>query len=127
MTTPPLGRAKPNARNASPLKLAERDVTRTCREYLQLRGWRPIRINAGPFGSNGMPDYVFLHYAKRLILWIEFKAPNGRLGPKQVEWIEGERARGATVLIVRDYDDFCLWYERTYGVEGQQRLEGLHA
>jgi len=115
------------ARNTKPLKLVERDITRTCREYLQLRGWRPIRINAGPFGSNGMPDYVFLHYQRNLILWVEFKAPNGRLGPKQVEWIEGERARGATVLIVRDYLALVEWYEKTFGVEGQQRLEGLHA
>lgn len=124
MTALPLGR-KPNARNASPLKLAERDVTRTCREYLQLRGWRPIRINAGPFGSNGMPDYVFLHYQRNLILWVEFKAPNGRLGPKQEEWIAGERQRGAQVIVVRDYLALVEWYEKTFGVEGQQRLAGL--
>lgn len=106
----------------SPAKLKERDVTRTVRDYLELRGWRPVRINAGPFGTNGMPDYCFLHYRRSLILWIEFKGPSGTLGPKQKAWIDGERVRGARVAVVRDYDVFREWYEGEYGAEGQMRL-----
>lgn len=97
-------------------------VTRTVRDYLELRGWRPVRINAGPFGSNGMPDYCFLHYQRSLIMWIEFKSPTGRLGPKQERWIANERARGARVVVVRQYEAFRDWYEGEYGAEGQMRL-----
>ncbi|MEN6533171.1 MAG: VRR-NUC domain-containing protein [Bryobacteraceae bacterium] len=102
--------------------LKERDITRTVRDYLELRGWRPVRINAGPFGANGMPDYLFLHYQRNLCFWVEMKSPNGRLGPKQQSWIEAERRRGATVVVCRDIDSFFAWYEERFGKEGQMRL-----
>lgn len=114
---------KPNARNASPAKLAERDITRTVRDYLELRGWRPVRINAGPFGKAGMPDFLWLHYQRRLMFWTEMKAPGGRLGPLQQEWIEAERKRGGLVLVVADVNAFISFYEDRFGKEGQGRFE----
>ena len=117
MTSTPLRKPKPP-------KLAERDITRTVREYLELRGWRPVRINAGPFGTNGMPDYCFLHYRRHLAMWIEFKAPKGSLSDKQSAWIAAERERGALVLVVRDIDAFIEWYDERFGAEGQSRLFG---
>lgn len=107
--------------------LREHHISQTVREYLELRGWRPIRINAGPFGKAGMPDFLFLHYRRGLHLWIEFKGPRGRLGKHQAQWIEQEQARGARVEIVNDIDAFFKWYEQTYGVEGQMRLDGGEA
>lgn len=112
----------PTRGKRKPPKLEEKDTTRTVREYLQLRGWRPVRINAGPFGANGMPDYLFLHYRRRLSMWIEFKAPKGALSDKQAAWITQERAAGALVLVVRDIDEFFGWYEKFFGVEGQTRM-----
>ncbi|MEN6533811.1 MAG: hypothetical protein ABFD89_09130 [Bryobacteraceae bacterium] len=114
---PPQKRKPPSA-----LKVAERDVTRTCREYLELRGWSPVRINAGPFGKSGMPDFLFLHYRRSLAFWIEFKAPGRKPAKSQAEWIEAERRKGATVLVVDNIDDFMAWYETQMGVEGQTRL-----
>ena len=118
-----MSNARPNARHASPAKLAERDITRTVRDYLELRGWRPVRINAGPFGKAGMPDFLWLHYKRGLHFWTEFKAPTGRVGPLQAEWIEAERKRGATVLVVGDVDAFISFYEERFGKEGQGRFE----
>jgi len=115
---------KPNARNASPAKLLERDITRTVRDYLELRGWRAVRINAGPFGKAGMPDFLWIHYQRRLMFWTEMKAPGGRLGPLQSQWIEDERKRGALVLVVGDVTAFINFYEKTFGVGGQLRLGG---
>lgn len=109
-------------RRRKPPQLQEKDTTRTVREYLQLRGWRPVRINAGPFGANGMPDYLFVHYQRRLHMWIEFKAPKGTLSDKQAAWIEHERTKGALVLVVRDIDAFFGWYEKHFGQEGQARM-----
>ena len=102
--------------------MKEADITRTVRQYLEYRGWRAVRINAGPFGKRGLPDFCFLHYSRRLIVWIEFKGPGGRLSPEQSAWIEEERRHGATVLVVKDIDAFVAWYERNFGVEGQLRL-----
>lgn len=113
---------KPNDRNTKPLKIAERDITRTCREYLELRGWRPVRINAGAFGKSGMPDFLFVHYRRGTCFWCEFKRPGGRLGPKQVEWIAAEKQRGALVIVCDGYDGLVRWYEEQFGVEGQLRL-----
>lgn len=106
-----------------PMRILERDITKTVRQYLEWRGWRSVRINAGPFGKSGMPDFLFLHYERRLAVWIEFKAPRGRLSVEQTAWIEEERRRGAICLVVRDIDEFIGWYERSMGEEGQLRLK----
>ena len=112
------------SRVKTPFQCAERDVTRCVREYLELRHWRPVRINAGAFGKAGMPDYLFLRYRAPMdFFWVEFKAPGGRLGPLQQEWIELERRRwGARVYVVNDIHDFIRLYEAEYGREGQLRL-----
>jgi hypothetical protein len=107
---------------ASPAKLAERDITRTVKEFMELHGWRPVRINAGPFGKSGMPDFLFLHYGNRWILWVEFKAPGRSPASHQRAWIDAERKRGAAVVVVDDIDEFIAWYERQYGRAIQPRL-----
>ena len=116
---------KPNSRNASPARLKEKDITRTVRDYLQLRGWRPVRINAGPFGKAGMPDFLMLRYGAHLqAFWLEVKSSTGRLSQVQALWIDEERRRGATVIVCGDVDRFIEWYEASYGHEGQLRLGG---
>ena len=114
-----------NARNTRPIKLTEKDVTRVCKDYLELRQWHMVRINAGPFGAPGQPDYFAVRYRKPAdVIWVEFKGGNGRIGPKQKLWIEAERLRGATVWVVSDISELIDLYEDRYGVEGQLRLEG---
>lgn len=108
----------------------EQIVTRQCRDYLLHRGWRAIRFQrtvvSGQFqsGEPGMPDYLFVRYAHQdrprprvfsLLLWIEFKGPRGRLGPKQEEWIARERLRGALVWVVDDFEWMVEQYEATFG------------
>lgn len=107
---------------ASALKLGERDVTRTCRQYLELRGWHAIRINAGPFGKNGMPDYVFLHYARPAILFVEFKKPGGHPSRAQAQVHAEIRRRGGTVWVIDSYEALAGAYEPVFGREGQGRL-----
>ena len=115
-------------RKPSRAKELERDVTKQVKKYLELRGWRGVRFQRTvansqfSSGEPGQADFIFLHYAHRLMLWIEFKSPTGHLGPKQVEWIERERLRGAIVEVVNDADAFKDWYEANYGISGQMRL-----
>lgn len=108
------------------VKIKERDVTKTVRDYMEYRGWRGVRINAGPFGKRGQPDFLFLRYVagslKAAAVWVEFKSPKGRLSPEQTAWIDEERRRGATCIVVRDFDEFVDWYARNVGEEGQMRL-----
>lgn len=123
-------------RPVSQNKILEKQVTSDVKKYLMLRGWRPIRFQRtvvmGAFqaGEPGQADYLFVRYdteplhppgAGRL-LWCEMKAPSGHLGPKQVEWIEREKGRGALVLVVDDFDEFVRYYEKAFGVSGQLRL-----
>jgi len=104
-----------------PPKLLEREVTGQIREFMKLKGWRPVRMQRtvmpGQFqtGEPGIPDFVFLWYIKRGIaacLWVELKRPGGKLREKQVEWIGREQKRGAEVWVVEDFDTF---HQRYYG------------
>ncbi len=101
----------------------EARVTREVKAFLRRRGWRAIRMQRmalpGQFSSGepGIPDYLFLRYGERgvaVALWIEFKAPGHRLGPKQIEWRARERDRGAEVAVVDDPAFFMGWYERQF-------------
>lgn len=86
------------------------------------------------FGEIGMPDYLFLRYTFPrwglndhfdtirlpdvevhnrsciLHLWIEFKAPSGKLASHQLRWHQSEGNRGAVVLTVHSFDGFREWY-----------------
>jgi hypothetical protein len=111
--------------HAFTLKLREKDVTRQVCDYLGFRGWRPIRMQRtvlpGSFqtGEPGQADYLFLRYlpggkpGSTVALWIEFKAPNGRLRKGQAEWHARERLRGGPVWVVDSFEDF----EEAYDLE----------
>lgn len=75
---------------SKPAKLLEREVTGQIRDFLKLRGWRPIRMQRtvvpGQFqsGEPGMADYQFVRYLGEnglcqrwpglaLVVWIEMK------------------------------------------------------
>lgn len=107
---------------ATALKVAEKHVTRVCREYLELRGWSAVRLNAGAFTRPGLPDYIFLDYQRPAILWIEFKAPGGRPSRVQLEVHAEIRRRGGMVWLIDSYEALVDAYEAAFGVEGQGRL-----
>jgi hypothetical protein len=118
-------------------KELEREVTKKVKQYLELRGWRGVRMQrtvvSGSFqaGEPGEADMLFVRYRANGnvprtghdMIWIEFKSPTGHLGPKQIEWIERERKRGAMVEVVDDPEAFRLFYEKTFGISGQMTLK----
>jgi hypothetical protein len=71
-------------------------------------------------GEPGQADYLFLRYltgekpGSTLALWIEFKAPNGRLRKGQPEWHARERLRGGLVWVVDSFEDFEESYRREF-------------
>lgn len=122
------------------LKLREKDIARTCCDYLRLDGWRilncePVsRLEWGKgFGEKGMADTLAIRYwcdseilrrvglrneldrVRTEVLWIEWKRSTGRAAPHQKTWHEAERARGALTLIAGEdfeasIEGFVSWY-----------------
>jgi hypothetical protein len=107
--------------------LLEKDVTRQVVDYLAFRGWRAIRMQRtvlpGSFqtGEPGQADYLFLRYmpggkpGETMALWVEFKAPGGRLRNGQAEWHAREQLRGGIVWVVDSFEDFEESYDREFG------------
>jgi hypothetical protein len=97
-----------------------------CCQLLREDNWRILKTNpvssrarAKGFGELGMPDVLALRYRKESVLcevlWIEWKAPGGRVRKHQTEWHIRERARGAvTVIAGMDFpasiEGFRAWY-----------------
>lgn len=110
-------------------KILEKHVQDGVTALLELDGWRALRTDpvsdryrGKGFGELGMPDHLYLRYlcsSKQAIvsdqalcelLWIEFKAPSKKARDHQLQWHAAERARGALVIIVDDFDKFRQWY-----------------
>lgn len=115
-----------SARSTS-LPILEKDIEKTCTEFLELDGWRSLKteqnyneIKRKVVGEKGMADRLFLRYGKYApeikacfatggcacaeVLWVEFKRQknNGKAttaGFKQQEWHKAERARGALTVV----------------------------
>ena len=123
--------------------LKEKDVAKQVTDYLEYRGWRRVRMNSGMstnmmtggivrFGEKGMADLLFLRYFPKqqpyaLVLWVETKAPKGKLRPEQTLWQTGERARGGLCVTVYHFETFALWYDETLGaihVSGDADIPG---
>jgi hypothetical protein len=121
--------------NAAVLARMEASIERACTDLLELDGWRALktdpvsRVEWGKgFGEKGMADYVYIRYGNfrsephyfqqhvlSEVLWIEWKAPKGRVAAHQRKWHAAERAWGALTLIAgvdfpASIEGFMAWY-----------------
>lgn len=91
----------------------ESDIQAECVKLMQEDGWRALRTDpvsdksrGKGFGELGMADYLFMRplkarfaaFADAEVIWIEWKACNGKVASHQTDWHTKERARG-----------FCTW------------------
>jgi hypothetical protein len=97
-----------------------------CCKLLTEDGWRILKTDpvsdrgrGKGFGEPGMADTLCLRYGRQgapcEVLWIEWKAPGGRVRKHQHAWHLAERARGAlTVVAGLDFPasvkGFWSWY-----------------
>jgi hypothetical protein len=123
--------------------LSESHITQQVRDYMELHGWRPVRMQRtivpGQFSTcePGTADFLFIYYleggapGRSLCLWVELKRPKARMRCRCLEnlgtrkrctacdqkaWRERERERGAIVWTdVVDIQTFIEAYERTFG------------
>jgi hypothetical protein len=115
----------------------EAKASKAFKAFMTKRGWRVIRnqrsIDARlgfSTGEPGMPDFQCLRYLQNgvtVVLWVEMKAPKGRLSPKQKDWILRERSRGGLVMVVDDMDRFAAWYDSTFAWLATAKTQSTHA
>lgn len=121
------------------MKLKETDIARACTDFLALDGWRPIKMEpvsnrawGKGTGEKGQPDYLYIRYgagASAEVLWIEWKAPRGKVAPHQRDWHTLERKRGATVWVATEQfepniDAFMGFYRRSGMARRRPKLQG---
>lgn len=96
-----------------------------CCKLLEEDGWRVLKTDpvsdrgrGKGFGEPGMADTLCLRYGRTPaceVLWVEWKAPGGRVRKHQTAWHTSERARGAMTAIAgvdfpASVKGFRSWY-----------------
>lgn len=140
-------------RKPSAPKLRERDIAGAIVGFLELDGWRPIKMEpisrrewGKGTGEVGQADYLFVRYlanpcstrgcsgenctveakSRAQAMWLEMKRPDGKVSDKQREWHVLERARGALTLIAgEDFGADVDSFIAWYRQSGLLRRKGL--
>lgn len=84
-------------------RLTEGQIQKRCVEWAKRNGWK-ARKYVTP-GNNGAPDYLFRR-PYGICVWVEFKAPGGRLSANQELEIADMRKDGFTVYVCDSFDSF---------------------
>jgi hypothetical protein len=103
-----------------------------CCKLLEEDGWRILKTDpvsdrgrGKGFGEAGMADSLAIRYGRQPaaeILWIEWKAPGGRVKKHQTSWHARERARGAMTAIAGvDFPASVQGFKAWYAASGLQR------
>jgi hypothetical protein len=83
------------------LRMSEDDLQSRVMEYAKLRGWmcvhhRPARLGdrwvTAVQGDVGCPDLILARGG--VVLLVELKSAQGKLGPGQAEWLDAADAHG---------------------------------
>ena len=129
------GEPEPAALPGKPAEDApESLIEAECCRLLAQDGWRTLKTDpvsdrrrGKGFGELGMADTLALRYGKQgtacEVLWLEWKAPGGRLRKHQVEWHTKERARGALTAIAGvDFPASVKGFRSWYSASGLARV-----
>lgn len=90
-------------------KTPENEIKAGIRKTLKFHGWF---VQSNPQGMGcvkGRPDLEALK--RGICIWIEAKAPNGRLSEMQQKYIQQLREAGAVVFVVNDVGRFLCELE----------------
>lgn len=131
-------------RKKKPPKLSEAHIERTCTQILAWDGWRSFKMEENfserkqkRTGEKGMADRLYIRYewpgerkaidiptsaACCELLWIEWKALDGRPSAMQWNWHQTERRAGALTLIAgEDFRATIEGFREWYAQSGLQR------
>jgi hypothetical protein len=84
--------------------LTEGQIQKRCVGWAKRNGWK-ARKYVSP-GNSGVPDYLFRR-RWGICVWVEFKAPGGKLSAIQEIEIADMREDGFIVYVCDNFDDFC--------------------
>jgi len=97
--------------------IKEKDIIKSCMQYLLLKGYEVIRNNSGAFvvaengkkrlirfGSPGSPDLIACSPDGRFVA-IECKSKRGKLTDFQRNYLNRIAARGGIALVVRSVEE----------------------
>ncbi len=131
------------ARKAAAPRLSERQIQDTCLEWLLHDGWlRQIHTDLRHLRGMGVqelgiPDDCVIRYycptsgrqnhgGVAQVIWIEWKARDGKVGDKQREWHQLERARGGLVWVAKqDFEPTIEGFQEHYRKSGLLQRSGL--
>lgn len=136
---PDCPKRKAAAKPAKPPRVSEASLQATCADWLALDGWlRRIKtdlrhLRGMGVQEPGIPDDCFIRYAPlnpfpgtAQVLWIEWKARDGVIGQKQIEWHTLERARGGLVWVAKqDFEPTVDGFQDHYRESGLLDRVGL--
>ncbi len=100
-------------------QLPENALERQICDFCRIRGWLPIRIQAGVFRSldgkryisgakKGTPDWVFIRRDQCML--IEAKAPGGRVSAEQADFARLSAALKLRYCMPRSLEEFMKFY-----------------
>jgi hypothetical protein len=127
-------------RTRQPRRRLEAELEQQCTDFLALDGWRSLKTDPPQLRGlgvieKGIPDRLYIRYHEMPhreidpladVLWIEFKAPSGRVSQAQSDWHMAERARGALVWVAREnFGASCEEFIAFYRASGLLRRKGL--
>jgi len=84
-------------------KATETGILRQVRDFLRLHGWMVVRIHQSLGSEKGIPDLVAVREGQTV--WIEVKAPKGRLSEYQERWLQDLENHDGSWLVVRGIED----------------------
>lgn len=81
----------------------EKTIEKKCVSYAENLNWISIKLDKA---KRGWPDRLFIGPAART-LFVEFKRPGERRRKQQIGNHQRLAARGFTVEVIDNFDDFC--------------------
>lgn len=133
----------PKATATKPLRVPEANIEQTCTQLLEWDGWRSFKMEENfserkkkRTGEPGMADRLYIRYGSLSnvnlgtipepafrsghceVMWIEWKALDGKRSNAQADWHDAERALGALVLCAginfpASIEGFREWYKKS--------------
>jgi hypothetical protein len=118
----------------TPKDVPESLIEAECCKLLAEDGWRILKTDpvsdksrGKGFGELGMADTLAVRYGKQAaaaeVIWLEWKAPGGRVRKHQTDWHTKERARGAMTAIAGvDFAPTVRGFWKWYRASGLARV-----
>jgi len=102
-----------------PGNLLERDVVKQVCDFLEMKGWTPIRLHTGTtriknayirHGKKGRLDWVMVH-PEYPAFYCEMKRnKGGQLSDEQIESITLLERQGYEVAVPKSIEEFQFWF-----------------